>query len=395
MPRISKNKDQTITLPTDFLERRGQLGACEFWLDEREGDLLLHPRIPDVEKLYIEATTGCNLQCSTCIRNEWSDPLAPMKESTFRQIVASLDGLPDLKRVIFTGFGEPLTHPHILDMISAIRKRNIDVTVGTNGLLLKPEVARELVRMGVDRVMISIDGGEPDTYKSIRGALLSQVVQAIRDLNQTKVEMKSLVPAVGVEFVVMKSNQGELEELVKLAKDLNISRVLVSNVLAYTREMLDEILYTHEPIEPFKSSGWALRSDAWVTWATMEFPRMHWGAERKCRFVGEKSIVVGWDGKVTPCYALSHNYTYYAIDGLQKTVKRFIQGDVNEESLAEIWMAEEYTRFRSDVRCYYFPSCPDCDLRETCDLRKLNEGCWGWSPSCADCLWAQDIIRCP
>jgi len=49
----------------------------------------------------------------------------------------------------------------------------------------------------------------------------------------------------------------------------------------------------------------------------------------------------------------------------------------------------------SDVRKFHFPSSPDCDLRESCDFRERNEGCWGWNPSCADCLWAQDIIRCP
>jgi len=58
-------------------------------------------------------------------------------------------------------------------------------------------------------------------------------------------------------------------------------------------------------------------------------------------------------------------------------------------------MSEEYTRYRSAVRAFHFPSCPDCDLRETCDLRLENNACWGPNPSCADCLWAQDIVRCP
>ena len=44
------------------------------------------------------------------------------EKSTFEKIVESLDGLPELKRVVFTGFGEPLTHPHILEMIAAIRE---------------------------------------------------------------------------------------------------------------------------------------------------------------------------------------------------------------------------------------------------------------------------------
>jgi radical SAM protein with 4Fe4S-binding SPASM domain len=105
--------------------------------------------------------------------------------------------------------------------------------------------------------------------------------------------------------------------------------------------------------------------------------------------------VVGWDGGVAPCYALSHNYSYYAIDGRKKNVTRYVLGNVNDSSLAEIWMSEDYTRFRSEVLIFHFPSCPDCDLRDTCDLRELNEGCWGWNPSCADCLWAQDIVICP
>jgi MoaA/NifB/PqqE/SkfB family radical SAM enzyme len=92
---------------------------------------------------------------------------------------------------------------------------------------------------------------------------------------------------------------------------------------------------------------------------------------------------------------LSHTYTYFAVDGGQKRVSRCVFGNVHERSLAQIWMSHEYVRFRSEVRSFRFPSCPDCDLRETCDLRERNEACWGQSPSCADCLWAQDIVRCP
>jgi Fe-coproporphyrin III synthase len=72
-----------------------------------------------------------------------------------------------------------------------------------------------------------------------------------------------------------------------------------------------------------------------------------------------------------------------------------VLGDGSQQDLAEIWMSEDFVRFRAEVNGYRFPSCPDCDLRATCDLRERNEGCWGWNPSCADCLWSQDIVRCP
>jgi tungsten cofactor oxidoreducase radical SAM maturase len=280
-------------------------------------------------------------------------------------------------------------------MIQAVRERNLAVTVGSNGLLLDAEMARELVRLGVDRLVVSLDGVRPETYGGIRGAALSQVLDNLRYLNEAKKSLGSLSPALGIEFVALRSNIEELAGLSGLAVRLGAARVLVSNVLPYTEAMRAEVLYGYEPRAPLNAAGWPVRADAWVMWGTLELPRMHWGAERRCRFVQDRALVVGWDGGVAPCYALSHTYSYFAIDGRRKEVSRYVLGNVNEQSLAEIWTAEEYVRFRSEVRAFHFPSCPDCDLRQTCDLRERNAGCWGWNPSCADCLWAQDIVRCP
>ena len=395
MPKVTTTNGNVLSLPRDFLWRRHLPDNMEYWLDERNAELILHPILPDIKKLYIEVTTRCNLRCRTCIRNIWDDPLEDMSSQTFQRLVSSLKDLPGLERVIFTSFGEPLIHPGLLDMVKAVRSLDLAVTIGTNGLLLSPKVVHEIIRLGVDRLMISIDGGKPDTFARVRGALLSRVIANIKRLNNEKNKLGSLTPAVGIEFVALRSNIDELDELVSLSSQLGVSRLLVSNVLPYTAEMLSEVLYGYEPVPPLKAQSWALRAGAWVLWAGQELPRMHWGAERRCRFVQNHAVVVGWDGNVSPCYALSHNYSYYAIDGKKKQVHRYILGNVNQTPLTEIWMSEEYVRFRSEVKAFHFPSCPDCDLRETCDLREQNNGCWGCNPSCADCLWAQDIIRCP
>jgi MoaA/NifB/PqqE/SkfB family radical SAM enzyme len=243
--------------------------------------------------------------------------------------------------------------------------------------------------------MVSIDGGKPETFAGVRGATLSQVIESIRGLNDAKLRLRSLFPAIGIEFVALRSNVAELDDLVRLSADLNVSRLLVSHVLPYTKEMHGETLYHYEPVPPFRASSWPLRADAWVTWATAELPRMHWGADRRCRFVQDHAIVVAWDGGVSPCYPLSHSYRYFTIDGMEKQVSRYIFDSVKNRPLADIWTSEEYVLFRAAVKAYHFPSCPDCDLRETCGLRKENKGCWGWNPSCADCLWSQNIVRCP
>jgi len=395
MPETKLTSDGTLKVPADFLQRRHLPTQMDLWLDERDGDIILHPRLPDIRKLYIEPTTFCNLKCRTCIRNVWGDPIEHMEMTTFQKIVDSLPELPQLERVVFTSFGEPLTHPHILDMIAAIRKFNIAVTIGTNGLMLTDKIARELIKLGVDRVMVSMDGGKPETFESMRGAMLAKVISHIQQLNQAKMELGTLYPAVGIEFVALKSNIAELQDVKNIAAKLNVSRLLISHVLPYTEEMRAEMLYSYQPADPYKATGWPMQAGAWVIWGIEEIPRMYWGAERRCRFINDHAIVVGWDGAISPCYALSHNYSYYAIDGRKKNVTRYILGNVNQHSLADIWQSEEYVSFRSEVKGFRFPSCPNCDLRETCDLRERNEGCWGWNPSCADCLWAQDIVRCP
>ena len=84
-----------MVLPDVFLERRHISSAAEYWLDEREGDLILHPCLPDVRKLYIQPTTRCNLHCRTCIRNAWDTPEDEMSMDTFQRLLEGMDDLPD------------------------------------------------------------------------------------------------------------------------------------------------------------------------------------------------------------------------------------------------------------------------------------------------------------
>lgn len=278
MPKVKADDQGKLVLPESFLQRRHISPHTEYWLDEKEGDLILHPCLSDVRKLYIEPTTVCNLHCLTCIRNIWKDSESEMSAHTFNRLVESLDQLPDLKRVVFTGFGEPFTHPNILGMIETVRQHNLDVSLGSNGLLLTAEVARELVKLGVDRLVVSVDGVRQETYAGIRGAMLSQVLGNLRTLNEVKSQLNSLIPAVGIEFVVLRGNVAELAELTGLASRLNAARVLVSNVLCYNEELRSEILYGYEPQPPFNPGLWPVRTGPWVTLGTLELPRMHWGA---------------------------------------------------------------------------------------------------------------------
>jgi len=94
MAKLTPDTNGQFQIPSSFFQRRRLDPNTEFWLDEREGDIILHPRIPDAKKLYIEVTTACNLNCQTCIRHSWTDPHAHMSVATYKKILESLDELP-------------------------------------------------------------------------------------------------------------------------------------------------------------------------------------------------------------------------------------------------------------------------------------------------------------
>jgi len=394
--RMTLDSKGYIVLPEDFCRRYGLEGGKELLVAGTEMGIMLFPLCPNIRKVYVEVTTRCNLACRTCVRNVWGDPLADMGDATFKRLLEGMRELPELQEVLFGGYGEPFVHPRFLDYLAAVKELGVRVTVSTNGTLLDEERARALVEIGVDVLSISVDGARPEVFADIRqGADLRTVVENVEALNRIKRERGQLIPRIQLEFVALKRNVDDLPALSELAYRLEANRILVTHVLPHTPEMAAEALYGRDERPPLPiPPGWALRSGPWLLWGIVELPRMNWGAERRCRFMANKALVVGWDGGVSPCYALSHTYPYY-IFGRRKNVTRYVLGNVNEKSLAEIWTSDEYVRFRAEVLNFRFPSCVDCLLRDTCDLAESNSGCWGWSPSCADCLWAQDIVRCP
>ncbi len=290
-------------------------------------------------------------------------------------------------------YGEPLVHPRLPEMLERASALGVGLTLTTNGLLLDEALTRRLLQTRLDRVVVSLDTAHAQAYDGARIAGgLAQVLANVRRLARLAEARPGPPLDLGLEFVVTRSNQGELPRLRDVAQDVGASFVLVSHLLPHSPAAAAETLYDSDPpLGPPVS--WPVRDRGEIVWGRMEWPRMKWGAQRRCRFVERRALVVGWDGRVSPCYPLLHTYPYY-VYGTRKEVSRYVLGRVTETPLADIWTSAEYVRFRARVRAFDFPSCVDCGL-ERCDIRAANQDCQGDGPSCADCLWAQGLIQCP
>lgn len=380
-----------IEAPERMLAGRGLLPGTPLVIERTDDGVLLLPVLPDAKRIYVEPTTRCNLACTTCIRHSWDEKPVDLDYALFAGLVAQLRSFPNLESAHFAGFGEPLLHPRIFDMLDAMHEAGVGTEMTTNGLMLDDSAARRLMDVGLGTLIVSVDGVEPATYGVVRpGADLPQVLHNLRRVARIRDEAGRPRPRLGVEFVAMRSNCQEIADLLRLATEMRLDYVVISNLLPYSQKMAGEILYGDGnfdlPVSPWYHWHWGMER--------LRLPQMRLRTERLCRFVDRAAFAVTADGMVSPCYSMMHSHTEHVL-GRRKRVERWAAGDLRERSLLDIWTAPEYVRFRSRVRRFDFPSCPDCQSVDGCYFSQSNaEDCWMNTPSCADCLWSRGMIVC-
>jgi MoaA/NifB/PqqE/SkfB family radical SAM enzyme len=365
----------------------------------------------ELNKVYVEPTNRCNLRCVTCIRNSWDEPFGDMDWPVYRALIDGLIGFPEAKTIAFAGMGEPLLHERFPDMIRLAHERGLRTEMTSNAVLLTPSLAAELVAAGLDQFTVSIDGTSDEAHGSIRpGASLEEIADNIGTLYRLS-EKASVTPLrIGIEFVAMRRNIQYLPAMREVAGRINASFILVTNILPYTAELQDEILYNMGPdAHEFQGTPYA---PLWI------LPNIDWNRETQeplssimrqqpklsfldinlnrrnnyCPFVRTGSLAVAWHGGVSPCPALLHSYTCF-IRKREKFFRRCQFGRLPEQTLPAIWSNQEYAAFRERVRAFDFAPCTDCG---GCDLAEKNEeDCFGNPfPCCGDCLWARGVLRC-
>lgn len=381
---IRVTADGHTQLPVSFQENQKVLFV------KTEDGYQLIPLVPDVKRVYIEVTTRCNFACITCIRSSWQDSLEDMKWETFENILKSLKELPQLESVHFGGFGEPLIHPDFFQMVKEVKKLGLKVEMITNGSFLTETAIQQLMDVELDLLFTSLDSPDEAEYNEIRqGADFQSVTEHIHLLQRMKEAQGVTKPELGIEFVAMKKNYSRLPHLIRLAWGLNASQVIVSNLLPYHESMADEIVYDLDDTKTL------FGRESLLTTIRAQMSHMKLRTERHCKFIKGKSLCINYQGNVSPCYALMHTYHCY-VYGRKKEMHPYYVGNVNEETLSDIWTKSSYVYFRKVINENQYPSCTDCKYLDGCNYTDSNEmDCWANGPSCADCLWARNIIACP
>ncbi len=272
--------------------------------------------------LSIEPTTACNLRCPECPSGlrSFTRPTGKLSDALFQKIVDEVQAT--LVYLLFYFQGEPFLHPQLLHWVRYASGRGIYTATSTNAHFLNDDTARRTVESGLDRLVISIDGTTQETYEAYRvGGKLEKVIAGTKNIIRWKKTLRSRTPHVVFQFLVVRPNEHQIEEVQLLAKQLGVDAVGLKTAQIYDYEQGSDLIPTLTQYARYrrKSDGsYAIKNPllnhCWKMW---------------------HSAVITWDGQVVPCcFDKDAHHTL---------------GDVGERSFAEIWRSVPYQSFRQTL----------------------------------------------
>lgn len=281
---------------------------------------VLHAGMP--VSIGIEPTTSCNLRCPECPSGlrSFTRPTGMLDE---RMFVALLDELSEtLTYLTFYFQGEPYLHPQFLSFVNYASTRGIYTSTSTNAHYLTDRYAEQTISSGLDRLIISIDGTTQETYASYRvGGQLDKVVEGTRNILKWRKELKSRTPSVVFQFLVVKPNEHQVDEVKRLAKELGVDQVLFKTAQIYDYRNGSDLIPTIDKYSRYRKLAdgtYAIKNS---------FDNHCWKMWHSC--------VVTWDGKVVPCC-------------FDKDAHHVL-GDLGKSTFTEIWKSDRYNAFRASL----------------------------------------------
>jgi len=293
--------------------------------------------------MSVEPTTACNLGCPECPSGlrQFTRPTGNLKADFFKRVID--ESKSHLSYLTFYFQGEPYINPAFLDMVKYASDRKIYTATSTNAHFLTEAMARKTVESGLDRLIISLDGTTQEVYEQYRvHGKIDKVLEGTRNIIKVREQMKSKTPMVVFQFLVVRPNEHQIEDVKKLGEEMGVDQVVFKTAQMYDYENGNPLIPTVEKYSRYRKGADGkyriknqLLNQCWRMW---------------------QGCVVTWDGLVVPCC-------------FDKDAKHRM-GDLKTESLENVWNGPVYQGFRQSL----LKSRSEIDICTNC-----TEGTKVWS----------------
>ncbi len=317
--------------------------------------------------LYLEVTNRCNLLCETCPRTfEDLEPPQDLSMDLFTKIV---DQVPNVKRVVLHGVGEPMLVKHLPEMIRYLKRRDVHVLFNTNGTLLAPKKQREIIETGLDELRVSLDAAEAATFLKVRGKdMFDRIVRNVSSFTNLQRAIGAEKPLVSLWLTGLKETVDQLPDFVRLAARIGVKEVhlqrLVFDDTGFGMARADNSLFEQTRVdeEAVIANATALGKSLGVlldaSGATEPGISLKRQSDDKpwamCRRPWSLMYFTA-HGTALPCCIAPFSERGY---------ENYTLGHASQQDLAEMWNGKAYRDFRSALLSDAPPKpCQGCGLR--------------------------------
>lgn len=246
--------------------------------------------------LFLLVNNVCDIACEYCFYTIGYEKRSPLRiPSQHANSIAERITNVGFDTVILTG-GDPLQSrrkKETFKVIRELKQRNLRVIVNTSAALLRPDDLDEIVRLGVNRVDISVDSHDPEVHNLQRG-YHQDVVNAITGL------ISRGFNAVTTTTVVTERNAPTLRETVYWLQSLGVKDIRVQPVFIPHNEATAKDVAILEAIRNISGELPASHTSNYVNLLGAT-GSSHMPCRAMCA-MGKSYFVATAEGCLTPCF---------------------------------------------------------------------------------------------
>lgn len=337
-------------------------------------------------RIDLDLTENCNLRCRFCKGAQAYRYKGLRNEVGVKQLLRAVRDAAELgvENWTLSGSGEATYRlGDCLAVMRAIKKHGMYGALTTNGTLLYDAAIQEIVRMGWNHIIISLDAPHVEVHDYLRGVpgVFARVMETIDSFNDAKETQGARDPLLCFQAVMTSQNCTLCKELIQLGAEKHVEQVNFQPLVYSPGEGTPSPLHMAPvQMEELKTSIPAILREAGRCGvatnlgAYLEKPLMenvhsmqniltdvesseHPLLRCPC-FVPWHLIVIRADGRVTPCHTICNNQC----------------NNLKETPLRKIWTGEYFTRFREHIaQGKIFNGCEECCSGTAIEELELRE----------------------
>ena len=178
----------------------------------------------------VKPTNYCNHHCFYCAYDSWNPIVKEQGRNAQLPLAKMMEILSDfkemgIKAVTYSGGGEPLVYPHIVEALEKTLEYGIELSIITNGQKLKNQRA-ELLKQA-QWVRVSLDSCNAQTFSKTRRVPESWFYDLTNNLKSFAM-IKPTSCELGINFVVQENNKDQVYSSIKLFRELGVDHVKIT-----------------------------------------------------------------------------------------------------------------------------------------------------------------------